>query len=325
MLPTALALTFLFSADPIPPKPPAKPVAPPQKVALPADRVHPLVGSPSFSPDGQRLYFSRYVRSSQLQHQGEISWTQLGDHPKVTTLSAPGPNEGNRLSLRVSPDGKSIAYLASGELWVRPVDSGEARRLYPPAEGEAPLGVELSHALWSPDSTWLLVQSPKGWGRVAAANGEFAPLPLPPVDLSGGSLAFAPDGIHAMFVKGQSGPGWANGAKVIALNIQTGFAQVVDKSHLYSEVYFLPDGIPMAKDPEGALWALHAQERVFYFRPPTVPATSDVGQYVLSRDFSHLAYVVSERDREGQTLRTELWVGGAPVRPVMPTSPKPIE
>jgi hypothetical protein len=321
---SALAVGILLAVD-LPPKPPPKPVAPPQKVALPVDRVHALLGSPSFSPDGQRLYLSRYVRSTLLQHQGEISAVQLGARPKVTSLAAPGPNEGNRLVVKASPDGKSVAYLASGELWVRPAESGESKRLYPPAEGEAPLGPELSHACWAPDSTWLLVQAPKGWGRVATATGEFAPLPMPPIDLSGGSMAFSADGVHAMFVKGQSGAGWVNGTKVVVVNIETNFAQVVDKSHLYIEVLFLPDGTPLAKDVEGTLWALHAQERVLYFKPPSVPATSEVGQYALSRDLSHLAYVVSERDREGQTLRTELWVGGAPPRPVMPTGPKPVE
>jgi hypothetical protein len=294
-------------------------------VALPADHAHPLIASPSLSPDGQRVYLSRYVRASQLQRQNEITVVQLGGHPKVTGLPAPGPSEGNRLWLGVSPDGKSVAYLASGELWVRPSESGEARRLYPPAEGEASLGPELSHASWAADSTWLLVQAPKGWARIAVAKGEIAALPLPPVDLTNGSLALSPDGVHAMFVKGQSGAGWVNGTPVVVVNIETNFAQVVDRSHSYVEVLFLPDGIPLARDVDGTLWALHAQERVFYFKPPSVPPGFEVSHYALSRDLSHLAYVLSERDRDGKAARGELWVGGAPPRPAMPTNPKPVE
>jgi hypothetical protein len=270
------------------------------------------------------MYLARFARSGQMQHQGEIASVELA-RVKVTSLTAPGPNEGNRLRVFVSPDGKSVAYLASGELWVRPVDSGEARRLYPPAEGEAPLGPQLSHACWSPDSTAFLVQAPKGWGRIVAASGEFGALAMPPIDLTAGSLAFSPDGQHAMFVKGQSGTGWVNGAKVVVVNVETNFAQVVDGTHLYTEVLFLPDGTPLAKDVEGTVWALHAQQRVLYFKPPSVPATWEVGQYTLSRDLSKLAYVLSERDRDGQTLRTELWVGGAPPRPPMPAGPKPTE
>jgi hypothetical protein len=327
----ALATALLLAAGTAQPATPKaaptapKPVAASQKIVLPADRTHPLVASPSLSPDGQRVFLSRFVKAGQLQHQGEISAVDLGTHPKVTPLPAPGPNEGNRLRLFVSPDGKSVAYLASGELWVRPVDSGEARRLYPPAEGEAPLGPQLSHACWAPDSKAFLVQSPKGWGHVLAATGEFGALAMPPIDLSVGSLAFSSDGLHAMFVKGQSGTAWVNGAKVVVVNVETNFAQVVDATHLYTEVLFLPDGTPLAKDVEGTLWALHAQTRFLYFKPPSVPATSEVGQYTLSRDFSRLAYVVSERDRDGQTLRTELWAGGAPPVPVMPATPKPVE
>jgi hypothetical protein len=319
----ALTAALLFSADPS--LPPAKAVAPAQKVALPADRAHPLIASPSLSPDGQKVYLSRFVRAGQMQHQGDISAVELGAHPKVSSLTVLGPNEGNRLRVMASPDGKSVAYLASGELWVKPLDSGEARRLYPPGEGEAPLGPQLSHACWSPDSKAFLVQAPKGWGHLVAANGEFGPLPMPPIDLSVGSLALSSDGLHVMFVKGQSGTGWVNGAKVVVVNVETGFAQVVDGTHHYTEVFFLPDGTPLAKDVDGTVWALHAQERVFYFKPPAVPAGWEIGQYTLSRDLSHLAYVASERDHDGQILHTELWVGGAPPRPLMPSAPKPVE
>ena len=111
-----------------------------------------------------------------------------------------------------------------------------------------------------------------------------------------------------MFVKGQTGTAWVNGAKVVVINVETGFAQIVDGTHLYTEVFFLPDGTPLAKDVDGTVWALHAQERVFYFKPPAVPAGWEIGQYTLSRDLSHLAYVASERDHDGQLLHTELWV-----------------
>jgi hypothetical protein len=322
----ALATSLLLAQGAsAPPKPPTKQVAPPQKVTLPADRAHPLLGSPSLSPDGQRVYLSRFVRSDQLQHQGEVSSLDLASRTKITVLAAPGPNQGNRLRVMASPDGKSVAYLATGELWVRPVEAGEARRLYPPAQGEAPLGPQLSHACWAPDSTAFLVQSPKGWGRIVVSSGEFGALAMPPIDLTVGSLAFSSDGQHAMFVKGQSGTGWVNGAKVVVVNVETNFAQVVDAAHLYTEVLFLPDGTPLAKDVDGTLWALHAQQRVLYFKPVSVPAGWEVGQYTLSHDLSRLAYVASERDREGQPLKTELWVGGAPARPVMPSSPKPME
>jgi hypothetical protein len=116
-----------------------------------------------------------------------------------------------------------------------------------------------------------------------------------------------------------------NGAKVVVVNVETNFAQVVDSAHLYTEVLFLPNGTPLAKDVEGTLWALHAQTRFLYFKPPSVPATWEVGQYTLSRDLSRISYVLSDRDRDGQTLHTELWVGGAPPVPAIPSAAKPTE
>jgi eukaryotic-like serine/threonine-protein kinase len=104
----------------------------------------------------------------------------------AVTISPPSgvtftPTEGSRQSpqLAVSPDGRSIAFIASGptgtpEIWIRPVDSTAARRL--PGTDHA------TYPFWSPSSRSL---------------GFFADKMLKRVDIDGGpprALASAPNG-----------------------------------------------------------------------------------------------------------------------------------
>lgn len=312
---TSLLLLALLSTA-APPKVKPKPVDPPHRLALPANPTFPLVGSPCLTPDGKTLVFARFAvpHPVVLQRDGHLFEAKVAKPSELTALKVLGPNVRNHFRAKLSLDGEKIAYLAQGELWVRPLADGTAERLYPPKEGSAPLGPALSHFAWGPDASWLLIQSPTGWARIAVAGGELAPLSLTPIDLSNGSLALRPDGRHVVFVRPRSGPGWENGARVITQNLETGQAQLADFDHDYTEVLALTDDEILGKDPDGALWALRGRTRLPYFRPPNVPKGSSVGQYVVSGDLTQLAYVVSQGN--GFSFgRSELWVGPAPTPP----------
>ncbi|HUB08040.1 MAG TPA: hypothetical protein VMB50_13605 [Myxococcales bacterium] len=300
MSPLLLAL-LVAAAQPPPPKP----------VALPAARGLPLLGSPSFTPDGRSVLVVRSAASGDarlyllpLSHPGreQALDTEAGVVPTRAALSH---------------DGKRLAWLAAGELWVGPApggDAGDPVRLYPPKSGDAPLGVKLSHFVWSPDDAWLLIQSPDGWGRVAADTGEVTPFGAHAIDLTGGSIVLGGDGLHAAFVRPTSGPGWINGAKVIGLNLATGQAQVADFDNDYTELLALSDSQLAGMDASGNLWVLRGKKRVLWFQPPAAGAHATVGDYALSLDGSRIAYVVSF----ASGAPSQLWVGAAPRPPPWP-------
>ena len=311
----ALLLLSLLAAPPAPKKAEPPPQRP-HRLELAADRELPLVGSPSLSPDGKELVFARFgvPHPRLLQRQGKLFIADLAHPEAARAIDVPGPNVRNYFRSRLSLDGTQLAYLAQGELWTRTVAEGAATRLYPPKEGDATLGPALSHFAWGPDGSWLLIQSPKGWARVAVASGEIAPLTLPPIDLSNGSLAFEPDGRHAVFVRPRAGPGWENGARVVVLNIETGQAQLADFDHDYTDVLVLTDAEIIGKDSDGVLWALRGRSRLLYYRPPAPPKGASISQYSVSGDMSEIAYVVGQGNGFSYG-RSEIMVGPAPVPP----------
>ncbi len=315
-----LCSSLLAAAGTQKPKaPPPPPLPPPQAVALPGLAGAPLVGSPSFTPDDKKVLVSRFGPSGgPAARNGKLYLVPL-DHPEETEeIDVVGSNDRGDFTAHLSPDGKRVAYLAGGELWVVAVPGSDAspkdpERVYPPKEGDAPLGPKLSHFAWAIDGTWMLLESPLGWARLSGETGELAPLPLNPSDLTGGSLVLGPDGTHVAFVRPTSGPGWINGAKVIVLNIETGQAQVADFDHDYTEVAVLPDAQLLGKDASGNLWVLRGKRRVLYFQPPPVGGAT-AGRYTVSLDNTKLAYISTN----GEGTRSQLFVGPAPRPPPWP-------
>ncbi len=129
----AFALLLLSQAAPPPLVPPAKarpPPAPPAVVKLPADGKHSRIGLLSLSADGKLLAFSRFAPESTgpLQHGGTIFLLDL-EHAgaKPRAIAALGATDGNHYQVALSPDGKQIAYIADGELYVRGIDSATRR------------------------------------------------------------------------------------------------------------------------------------------------------------------------------------------------------
>ena len=298
--------------------PPAPPLAPPKPVALAPLGGALLVGSPSFTPDDQKILVARFgPPTGAPTRDGKLYLVALEHPAEAEFIDVAGSNDHGNFSAHLSPDGKRIAYLADGELWLVAVPGSgaspkEPARIYP-KEGDASLGPKLSHFAWATDGTWLLLQSPLAWARLSGETGEVAVLPLKPSDLTGGSLVLGPDGTHVAFVKPTSGPGWINGAKVIVLNIETGQAQVADFEHDYTEVSVLPDAQLLGKDASGNLWVLRGKRRLLYFQPPAV-AGATAGQYALSLDNTRLAYISTS----AQGTRSQLFVGPAPPAPPRP-------
>ena len=305
----------------------ARPLAPPSRVSVPLAKNRPLHSNPQVSFDGKRVWVARLAPPSESRTQGlEVMSIALAPGGKAETVNFPVPVNGNRVRILLSNNDKYLAVLSQGELWIKTLgEVAEPRRLYPPTQGETPLGSGLSQASFGPDSTWLLVKSPMGWGRLGVATGEFGGLGLPAIDLSSqpgsGCLAMSSDGLHAILVKPEAGQGYLNGSPALAININTAFAQGLDTDHLYSEVLFLPDGHPLGKDAAGALWLLRPRSRLAYFTPPAVSRHSTVDGYDINFAATKLAWTVTT-DLEGKSPHAELWVAGAPPTPEPPKSSK---
>ena len=86
-------------------------------------------------------------------------------------------------SLGMSPDGRTLAFTASGSLWVRPLDALEASNLPNTAGAHDPF--------WSPDGKFLAYFKSQSLWIVAAGGGESRPL-CAAWNPSGG--AWGPDG-----------------------------------------------------------------------------------------------------------------------------------
>lgn len=277
--------------------------AAPRSLALPALPGLPDLASPSFTPDGRSLLVVRAGPAG-----AKLYLVPVDTPNREKAIDVPGTPSFAALS----HDGKSLAWLSDGELWVAEASGAHPRRLYPPAQGDAPLGTKLAHAAWAPDDAWLLIQSATGWLRVKADTGEVAQVALHPVDLAGGSVVLGGDGVHAAFVRPSSGPGWVNGARVIVANLETGQAQLADFDHDYVALLLLHDAQLAGEDGSGALWVLRGRSRLAYFTPPAVPANGSVRDWTLSLDGGRLAWIV------GEGAQARLWVAAAPKPPPWP-------
>ena len=326
MSPLVLALAIGLGADAVDrnAKAPAhRSPAPPKRVAVPKqDEDHPLLSNPQLSLDGKRVFIAATrLPASGLSLGLDVRAIPLAPGPKAETVHFPIQVSGNQVRVLLSRNDKYLAVLSQGELWIKTLgEAAEARRLYPPAIGDAPLGPSLSQAAFATDSTWLLVESPKGWGRLSV-TGDFGGLSLPAIDLTTGSLDMSPDGSHAGLAKPQRGEGFLNGSPVLALNIQTGFTQGLDIEHLYTEVLFLPDGHLLGKEGDGELWLLRPKSRLAYFKPPAVHRGTSVDGYAINFAATRLAWVLTS-GLQGRIPKAELWVAGAPPTPEPPKEQK---
>lgn len=104
-------------------------------------------GGLTLTPDGR--YFTS-VRN------GQVLLTPVEGGPTVSFASAPG----EKSELNWSPDGKKLAYVSQGAIWVVAAGSKEAKKL---TEGKAgpgdPRGATDHFPRWNPNGKWILFES----------------------------------------------------------------------------------------------------------------------------------------------------------------------
>ena len=77
--------------------------------------------------------------------------------PRTVRFQVPPPEKAVITSFTLSPDGRYLAFVAGRQIWLRPIDSLDARAL-PGTDGVAPSPDAL---FWSPDSTFLGFTQPR--------------------------------------------------------------------------------------------------------------------------------------------------------------------
>jgi dipeptidyl aminopeptidase/acylaminoacyl peptidase len=90
-----------------------------------------------------------------------------GDKP-VTSQPAP------RSELQLSPDGREVAYIRQGQVWVVPLAGGEERQLtHDPAGPGDPRGATDHRPQWNPHGKWILYDSgQKGFNEIYAVSDD---------------------------------------------------------------------------------------------------------------------------------------------------------
>lgn len=142
-------------------------------IAIESNRFHPV---PSFSPDGRRLFVTRYLRAE--GHQGpELVSVGLDGTDIVSHLRLPeGLDE-----VVASPDGRTVAIARRDRLYVVPIPEGAAQAgpldlaSLPPVSGDTP--TQLS---WQDDRTLIWAE---GNSLRSFHLGAAAPVPLATVDV----------------------------------------------------------------------------------------------------------------------------------------------
>ena len=119
---------------------------------------------PTVSPDGRRLAFSRANPAGNLR----IAIAPLDDPAHVVWLTGDDDGERDHVEPSWSPDGGSICYSDTRNLWLVPLDKGRPHRL------TSENGVD-REPVWSSDGRFVLFWSERGgtralW-RVAAESG----------------------------------------------------------------------------------------------------------------------------------------------------------
>jgi Tol biopolymer transport system component len=130
---------------------------------------------PSYSPDGSRIYFNRFVDGIQ-------AWVMNADGSDPRRFNASGPPSGWwEGEMAPSPDGKWVL------MWRVPPDGGQGHIALFPADGSGtprsigPKVVGTAHWSWAPDSTKVLLNyhdaAEGDEGVIDVATGAFTTLP----------------------------------------------------------------------------------------------------------------------------------------------------
>jgi len=109
------------------------------------------VADPQISPDGKRVAFTiGDVRFDDNRVVNQIFVTEIDedkDPPKAVTNGA-----SSSTSPRWSPDGKKLAFVTGGQIWVMDRDGGDKKQVTNISSGA-------SNPVWSPDGNWIAFNS----------------------------------------------------------------------------------------------------------------------------------------------------------------------
>jgi Tol biopolymer transport system component len=155
---------------------------------------------PQWSPDGKAIVY--YRRDVTAPHSHII----VHELENGTERDLPfGPGDPGYIFMRLSPDGRYVAFLANGEdrlIGIVPVDGGAPRDLF---RLRVP-GGDMHLAGWRPNSREVIFETSRDVGsrtvdrqlwRIAADGGERVRLMAnPPKTTLGGMFSFHPDGRH---------------------------------------------------------------------------------------------------------------------------------
>jgi Tol biopolymer transport system component len=189
---------------------------------------------PRVSADGRTLaYFARTSRGTKiflLDLESSPAWPRLFD-------SASNRFERNPVW---SPDGKILAFNRDGDIWLRDVAGGEARRL---VSDEYPRGN--ASPVWSPDGRRIAFTSGSSGfdqiGIVEVATGKVTPLTYEASDHD--SPAWSPDGTSVAFIRGN---GMARDLMVAASDGRGGARMLSTGTAVRRSPQFSPDGRTIA-------------------------------------------------------------------------------
>ena len=169
------------------------------------------ISSVQFTHDNSRIIF---IRGGAPNSAGELP-NPIAIQPNVERAIWIINTDGRNLKKlatgfypKLSPDGKSIAYLNAGQVWLVKTDSaGTGKKLFHSRGSQ-------NNMRWSPDGRWILYSMAVGGNtdiyKVPAAGGESVRLTdSPGIDVGG---SFSPDGTKLVFSSNRygSGPGETN-------------------------------------------------------------------------------------------------------------------
>ncbi len=168
-----------------------------------------LMGEPFWSPDGTALYFER---------EGEL-WSvlvQKGSAPKAV-FGTVGPET----EVRPSPDGKQVAFLRLGDVWVTHLEGGREKRLTVTLVAESGL-------VWSPDGKRLAFGFSRATPReetqsfvgekIAFRRFEQEPAEIGVVSVSGGEVVPV-----ASSPQSEESPRWIDATRLVLERFSTDY------------------------------------------------------------------------------------------------------